>query len=324
MSVTCEWLSCWTRSMPKCVTCGAEAPREEMYGYRDELRCRACAQKSYAPFVAPRVRAQAKMRAPITITIIVAAVVASALYWSMPTDAGRFLIAEPVPVWRGQLWRLFTCVFPHGNPLHLIFNLYWIWRFGRVLEAWMGTWRYAGFIALTAFGSSAAQFLVASGGIGLSGVGYAFFGLLYALRRDKGFAAEEMQPQVVQLIVGWFFLCILLTYTGLMLVGNVAHGAGAVLGWCVGRSALVRQRNYFVAGLSLLVFALVWITQEMPWNGDYAWYRGERYAQREDYRNALPWYRKALRAHPDNPELAAYVRWLEQVVEHSSNQNKAR
>jgi DNA-directed RNA polymerase subunit RPC12/RpoP len=85
--------------MPKCVTCGAEAPREEMYGYRDELRCRACAQKSYAPFVAPRVRAQAKMQAPITITIIVAAVVASALYWSMPTDAGRFLIAERELVW---------------------------------------------------------------------------------------------------------------------------------------------------------------------------------------------------------------------------------
>jgi membrane associated rhomboid family serine protease len=312
--------------MPKCVTCGAEAPREEMYGYRDELRCRACAQKSYAPFVAPRVRAQARMQAPITITIIVAAVVASALYWSMPTDAGRFLIAERELVWQGQLWRLFTTVFPHGNLLHLLFNLYWIWRFGRVLEAWMGAWRYAGFIILTAFGSSAAEFLVASGGIGLSGVAYAFFGLLYALRRDKGFAAEQMQPQVVQLFVGWFFLCILLTYTGLMPVANVAHGAGAVLGWAVGRSALVRQRNYLVAGLSLLVFALVWITQTMPWNGDYAWYRGEQYAQREDYRRALPWYQKALHAHPDNPELAAYVKWLEQVVEHANKQNanKAR
>jgi membrane associated rhomboid family serine protease len=300
--------------MAQCVTCGAETPREQMYGAPDELRCRTCAQKSYAPFEAPRRTPQLKVHAPVTVAVSVAAIAATLIYGSNPANAVRYLIADPPAVWRGEVWRLFTTVFPHVNLMHLVFNLYWLWRFGQVVEAWMGSVRYAGFIVLVAVGPLAADFLVSQGGIGLSGVGYALFGLLYALRRDKAFAAEQMQPQVVQLFVGWFFLCIVLTYTKVMPVANVAHGAGAVLGWLVGRSLLLGQKVYLLSGLSMLVVTLVLATQYMPWNGNYAWYRGAQFASRAKYDRALYWYRKAVQAHPDNKELSAYLRWLEKVV----------
>src|SRR5579871_5927648 len=116
--------------MPPCQTCGAETAREEMYGAPDELRCRACAQKSYAPFQIARRTPERKIHTPVTLIAALAAVAATLFY-----------TADPVPVWQGQVWRLFTTVFPHVNILHLVFNLYWMWRFGQVVETWMGTWR---------------------------------------------------------------------------------------------------------------------------------------------------------------------------------------
>jgi membrane associated rhomboid family serine protease len=210
------------------------------------------------------------------------------------------------------VWRLLTTVFPHVNILHLVFNLYWLWRFGQIVEAW--SWRFAGFFVVVAVGPLAADFLVSRGGIGLSGVGYALFGLLYALRRDKGFAAEQMQPSVVNLFVGWFFLCILLTYSQMMPVANVAHGAGAAFGWLIGRGILLRQKRTSLSAIGALAGALVLATQYMPWNGDYAWYRGAESAQKGNFRTALYWYRKALEAHPGKEDLRAYVTWLEQRV----------
>jgi tetratricopeptide (TPR) repeat protein len=43
-----------------------------------------------------------------------------------------------------------------------------------------------------------------------------------------------MRPQIAQLFVSWFFLCIVLTVTGVWQVANVAHGAGAAFGALAG------------------------------------------------------------------------------------------
>jgi len=309
--------------MPACIACGAETPREQMYGAPDELRCRACAQKSYAPFEVPRSGRRTKVRTPVTIVVAVAAALATLYYGSDPAGPVRYLIADGEDVWRGEVWRFLTCVLPHVNLLHLVFNLYWLWRFGRAVETWMGSVAYAGFVALVAAGSSSADFLISQGGIGLSGVGYALFGLLYALRRDKAFAAEQMHPQIVNLFVGWFFLCILLTYTKVMPVANVAHGAGAILGWLVGKSILVRQRVPAIVGVSVLVLGIIAATQYMPWNGAYAAHRGAQYAKQKNYAAALVWYRKAALAYPNNREVANYVRYLEREVQ-AANEEAAQ
>jgi membrane associated rhomboid family serine protease len=300
--------------MPQCITCGTETPRDEMRGAPDELRCRACAEKSYAPFLIERCVPQRNLHTPVTVIAALAAVAATFLYAGNRAAAVRYLTANEDAVWQGEVWRFFTTVFPHVNLMHLVFNLYWLWRFGQVVEAWMGSIRFAGFFVLAAVGPVAADFLVSQGGIGLSGVGYALFGLLYALRHDKGFAAEQMQPGVVQLFVGWFFVCIVLTYTDVMPVANVAHGAGAVLAWLIGQSILLRQKLLLLSGICLLTSGLVLATQYMPWNGEYARIRGVQYFKQGDFRTALYWYRKASQAHPEDKELGTLVRELEQIV----------
>jgi len=165
------------------------------------------------------------------------------------------LTEDQIAIWDGELWRLITGSFVHAGILHLIFNAYWTWRFGSVIEGWMGSVRFLGFFTLVALGSSAAQFVISGPGVGLSGVAYGLFGILYALRRSKGFAAQQMNRQIVSLFVGWFILCVILTYTNVWSVGNVAHGAGAVLGWLVGKAILSHRPKTLLAGLSMAVLA---------------------------------------------------------------------
>lgn len=81
----------------------------------------------------------------------------------------RFDSAE---IRRGQLWRLFTGIFPHLDIIHLAFNLYWLWVFGTVIEKIYGHSQTAVLIAFFAIGSSSLDFALDRGGVGLSGVGY--------------------------------------------------------------------------------------------------------------------------------------------------------
>jgi GlpG protein len=310
--------------MPQCVGCGVEKPRDEMYGPPDELRCRACANRCFPAVDVPPDRAKPFRRPPVTIAVMAAAVAAFAVYKSAP-DVGGYLVAEPSAIWDGQLWRLVTSVFPHGSILHLVFNLYWFWLFGKEVESWMRPPLFAGFVVATAVGSSAAQLLVGftgaapvmggPRGIGLSGVVYALFGLLYALRRDKDFAAALMHPGVVQIFVAWFFISIALTYWKILGIANVAHGAGAVLGWLFGQAVLVRWRAVAVAGVSLLCVAVGLTTLYMPWDGNYDWHRADRYAEQKDYRRALEWYQRAAERLPDNADVRHNIRWAEQQLE---------
>jgi membrane associated rhomboid family serine protease len=150
------------------------------------------------------------------------------------------LLAD-VHIREGQLWRLVTSVLPHVNFLHLAYNLYWLWVFGALVEGAFGRLRTAGILLLLAVGSSAAQYALSEGGVGLSGVGYGLFGLVYVLDRAKDPRfTNAADHRVTALFIGWFFLCILLTKTGAWRIGNVAHGAGVVLGLLLGLAVVAR------------------------------------------------------------------------------------
>jgi GlpG protein len=158
---------------------------------------------------------------------------------------------------RGQVWRLVTSALPHGGFLHLAFNLYWLWVFGTALEEAFGPLRTAAVFLLLAAGSQAAEFAFLHGGVGLSGVGYGLFGLLWVLAHNDERFWDVVDSQTALVFVAWFFVCILLTVTQVMPVGNVAHGVGAVLGYLLGCAVVAdgRQRLAY-AGLTTGAVAL--------------------------------------------------------------------
>ena len=170
-------------------------------------------------------------RFPVTAGTILLAVGVT-IAWKSGVDITPLVDTALVQRW--QLWRLLTSVLPHDGPVHLLFDCYWTWAFGTRVEAAWGSLATGGVFALLALGSSAAEFAVRNGGVGLSGVGYGLFGLLWALgRRDRRFR-DAVDRNTAFLFVVWFFGCILATYTGAMAVANVAHGAGLVLGLGLG------------------------------------------------------------------------------------------
>lgn len=291
--------------MPQCIQCGVETPREEMFGAGTDLRCPRCAKQKRVVYAPPR---SPVIRTDGTITKLLIGIAAVIFVLSsMPHDVtigafrpshiDNYLDANPIGVWSGQLWRLVTSTLVHGNFLHIFFNCYWLWRFGPVLEGWMGKGLYLGLFVVLAVSSVGVEMMATlASPIGLSGVVYGMFGLLYALRRTKDFAAALMDQGTVQVMVFWFFLCILLSATNTMGIANWAHGVGALVGWLLGWAYLRPARQIlipFVASVSLLVGGASFY---MPWNGDFCRYQAILRGQKNDVEGFNYWMSAANHA----------------------------
>lgn len=53
-----------------------------------------------------------------------------------------------------QLYRFLTSMFLHGNIIHIFFNMYFLYIFGRAVENVLGSWRYLALYMLSGFSAS--------------------------------------------------------------------------------------------------------------------------------------------------------------------------
>ena len=147
-----------------------------------------------------------------------------------------------VDVRRGQVWRLITPNFLHGDFLHLIFNMMWLHYLGSQLEDLKGSFRFLWFALGACLVSVLALILVDvdSGGLGggMSGVVYALFG--YVWMRWKFFPEEGFQLTqfTVLLMIVWFFMCFKMQG-----VANAAHAFGLGYGIIAGYLPVLFQRD---------------------------------------------------------------------------------
>lgn len=175
---------------------------------------------------------QARRPALVTVLAIAACVYIFIAVNSNPTEANlnRLGALDDFDLYQGQWWGLITSAFVHIEPLHLMFNMYWLWILGGAFESRFGPFMMLGFIAITAFVSGGLQFAISGSGIGMSGVGYALFGFGWASRAHIPEFARVVSNQVVQLFMIWGVICIITTQLGLMNIGNVAHFGGLAVG----------------------------------------------------------------------------------------------
>ncbi len=206
------------------------------------------------------------LRYPVTTFVAGLALAVTGMWWSGQNIDGMVMNGRVWADW--ELWRALTCTLPHVNFFHLAFNLYWFWTFGTLVERVYGHLRCAGIFLLLAFGSSLAEFTFFSGGVGLSGVGYGLWGMLWVLEKRDARFADAVDQQTSQLFIFWFFLCLVLTLANVMPVANVAHGVGAVLGALLGLAAssggAVKWQS--IAGLVFaVILGLAGSTVFWPW-----------------------------------------------------------
>ena len=193
---------------------------------------------------------------PVIASTAILAVAVTIAWWSKVNISP---LVETAMIRRGELWRLMTSIFPHGDILHLAFNIYWLWIFGTVVERVYGHLRAAALIALFALGSGSLEFAFDLGGIGLSGVGYGLFGLLWVLSRHDERFRGAVNQKIVRLFVAWFFFCILLTIMHIFPVGNIAHGAGAGLGILTASAIVMPHRRTPIAvGIGAILLFGLW------------------------------------------------------------------
>ena len=194
-------------------------------------------------------------RYPVTAGTAILAIAVTIAWWSKLDISPLF---ETAMIRRGELWRLITAIFPHADILHLAFNVYWLWVFGTVVEQVYGHFKAAVLIVLFALGSGALEFALALGGIGLSGVGYGLFGLLWVLSRHDERFRDAIDQRTVQLFVMWFFFCIATTMMQIYSVANIAHGAGALLGALTAAAVVIPRRRILIAAniVAILAFGL--------------------------------------------------------------------
>lgn len=138
----------------------------------------------------------------------------------------------------GQVWRLISPVFLHFGWMHLVFNMLWLWVFGRQIEQRQGRGRFIVLLLATGIGGNLAQY--GAGTVlfgGMSGVDFglmAYVWLMSRRRPESGFFIPQM---LVVLMFGWLVFA-MTSVAGLFGLGNVANEAhlgglvvGLALGW---------------------------------------------------------------------------------------------
>lgn len=178
---------------------------------------------------------------PITLFLLIAGIAVSVLRF-IGVSVDPWLVPRALEIRSGAWWGVITSIFPHGDPLHLMFNMYWLVIFGSVIERVWGQICYLLFVILAALVSSTSQ-IAFSGetGIGFSGVGYAMFGLLLIARKHVREFSHVLNQGVIKLFLVWFVLCFALDAMGAMRIGNAAHAGGLVFGAAAGQLFLGRS-----------------------------------------------------------------------------------
>ena len=78
--------------------------------------------------------------------------------------SARYLALWPLGATRADFypWQLVTYAFLHGDIMHLIFNMFMLWMFGRELEIIMGTRRFLTYYLTCVIGAGLIQLIVAA------------------------------------------------------------------------------------------------------------------------------------------------------------------
>lgn len=278
-------VSCSSCGRPICWECMTPAP----VGFHcPECVGQARAERRRAPVVtrgqlrdrwagvSPRNASVTKVLVALNVIMfVVELVVASGGTLMGMSGAGLVDLGSLVPglvVVDGDYWRLFSSMFLHASLWHLLFNMWALYVAGTLLEAELGSLRFALLYFVSGFAGSVAVMLFADpfvNTVGASGAVYGLFGALFLYALHGG----GRVPSMVARQLG-FLIVINLAFTFLSSgiswqahVGGLIGGAAAIEALCwFGRRRLAPRPSLAdMAFLALVaaVFLVVLIVRAM-------------------------------------------------------------
>ena len=248
-----EWLTTF-RSNPADpqfqTTAAAEQKRDEekkdLKDYQKRFRTRRDVFPQFGPYGLGKLTA---FLMAISIVVAILSRLGSAPQNIMPLFItnwivdGDYVVTHQMPEIRnGELWRLFTPMFIHFGPMHIIFNMLWLRDLGSMIEGRESMWRLLFLVLVGAAISNLAQYLIylpslprISGGSpnfgGMSGVVYALLGYIWIRGKlDRG-SGLFLHKSTVTMMLIWLVVC----FTGLLgHIANLAHLFGLIVGVVLG------------------------------------------------------------------------------------------
>ncbi|MCW3819187.1 rhomboid family intramembrane serine protease [Micromonospora sp. DR5-3] len=180
-------------------------------------------------------------------------------------DGGAYDGYQLIGIAHGEWYRLITSAFLHLLPtqgilgiLHIVFNLYWLWVLGRVIEERLGPVRFLAVYLLSALGGSVLGFLVTphQAAVGASGAIYGLAGCYFVLTRRLHHRPIDPNRVIIPFLIWMVFSAGWTSWEG-HLGGLLAGGAAAVgLAYAPAKRRTLVQTAVLV-GLTLLLLVLV-------------------------------------------------------------------
>lgn len=233
----------------------------------------------------------------------------------------NLLVPREFQIWNGRIWGLATSAFIHIELFHILFNMWWLKDFGSLFEANLKKHQFILFLLSSAIASSSAQLLISGQtGIGFSGVVYALFGVLLASKtKDPRYAIIINKTTAIWLI-GWMFLCIVMTHIAGWNIANAAHVAGFIYGYCIGQAFIMRKKvALYTTGLfACLVICIASVTYA-PWLP--AWKERNLYQEFKNMESqaekgdAEAQYQYSLFFRDSESNFSKYLYWLKESVQ---------
>lgn len=155
---------------------------------------------------------------------------------------------------QGDVWRLFSPAILHGELLHILFNMIWVWVLCRSIEQKIGFFRLLVLTLVVGIGSNVAQYLMSGPFfIGYSGVVMGLAGFIWMREKMAPWEGYPLQRSTILFLlvfVGGMFLVqatsfVLQIFTSVKFspnIANTAHISGALIGAFLGRFSLFAER----------------------------------------------------------------------------------
>ncbi len=147
---------------------------------------------------------------------------------------------------QGEVWRFITPVLLHGNFLHILFNMAWVWILCKQIEERLKRWKMVLLMIIIGVISNIAQyFMTGPYFIGYSGIIVGLVGFIWMRQRVAVWEGYPLQRMTVIFIVAFVLAMFGLELFALFLqvihhavsleIANTAHIVGGLVGLFLGR-----------------------------------------------------------------------------------------
>lgn len=150
---------------------------------------------------------------------------------------------------QGEIWRTFTPCLLHGNLLHILFNMLWLWVLGRPIEQRIGIFKSFILTVTTGIIPNFTQYLMSGPFfLGYSGIVLGLAGFTWMRERIAPWEGYPLNRSTVLFLLFFIGAMFALQFASFLMqiftnipfepnIANTAHIAGALIGAFLGRFA---------------------------------------------------------------------------------------